>query len=183
MNGIKINKAVDLNRSLQTGDIVFKSSKFEGNKLMRVVNAITRIWSRSSYDHAEVIIEFKGNFYTASSEGGKGVRLMLFYKWYESQGFPSLTILRRGEPYTIGETNELISEVKADLGKRYDTFAAITSRLKKDRNEITSEVANKKLFCSEAVSKWTNDKRWQNCWPDQLYDRKIEEGYIIIYKD
>jgi len=168
---------------LENGDLIFKSSKLtDGRIFIGIINAITRFWSRSSYDHVEVVTKVGKKTLVSSSDLKSGVRTIDIETWFESVKYPNITILRPEKKLDRLDILFLENRIKNDLGKDYDIAGAINSRIIRDQHEASKEKSDKKLFCSEAVSKWTGDIRWQNTWPDELYDRKIEKGYTIIYK-
>ena len=131
------------------------------------VNAITRIKTRSPFDH--VALKFKG--YVYESTAGKGVHRIRYEDWIKGRGGSYLFI------YQV-PVNRVSFEVFDNLkGRKYDYKANLLFLF--NRSKGLKKDPTKRLFCSELVAHMMRLEQPYTYTPEDL-ELKLREYETYI---
>jgi len=146
----------------KTVDIIFTCRPVEIKKPISWVNAITRMKTRSPFDH--VSVEYKD--YVYESVAGKGVHKIHWNDWVKGREGTYLI------SYEIPRHLVSFSKFQDLEGTGYDFMANVYYLFNK--KEKLANKANNKMFCSELVAHMLGFKDPHLYTPDDL-ERKLRE--------
>jgi len=142
-------------------EIIFTSRPLS-KKPISWVNAITRIKTRSPFDH--VSLKYRGDIY--ESVAGEGVQKIPFSEWVKDRKNTYLFI------YQVDRGDVSFNRFKELEGKGYDYAANLWHLLGMEHK--LKHRASKKIYCSELIASMMGMKDSHEVTPDEL-ERRLRE--------
>jgi hypothetical protein len=142
-------------------EIIFTSRPLS-KKPISWINAITRMKTRSPFDH--VSLKYRGDIY--ESVGGEGVHKIPFDEWIKDRKDTYLFI------YQVDREDVSFNRFRELEGLEYD-YAANFWHLFNRKNKLKKR-ANKKMYCSELIANMMGMSDAHEVTPD-LLERRLRD--------
>lgn len=156
---------VDLSFEIQSGTLI----AWRGKNLF---SKIVQIFTRSSFSHVGIAVEFGGKFFVIDAKEGKGVQITpLFIRL-------PFYVLVPGEKCEVYEWNERTERLSLNrIGEKYSFIKCIKSYFKKKLKK------NETWECAELATYILTSMGYKlSCCntPQRLVDRMLSIGFFLV---